>query len=140
MGIIQCNNGEGDGFAFRYIKDFCVRCLGPGQFFRPEVLSCSGARVVAATAFAMLRTQTLPICEGILGPKSFQLLRRAGWLRYQSSDPGRSPLLWQVAWVGRSITMNKHHSDVPIPINPGTAMACVRIENVQNMIPHESII
>jgi len=38
-----------------------------GQFFRPEVLSCSGARVVAATAFAM----------------------------YQSSDPGRSPLLWQ---------------------------------------------
>ena len=65
VGNIQCNDGEGDGFAFRYIKDFCMQCLGPGQFFRPEVLSCSGARVVAATAFAMLRTQTLPICEGM---------------------------------------------------------------------------
>lgn len=110
-GIIQCSDGEGDGFALGPFTSKTSVCTASGQASsfdqKSSVVRARGLwQLLPSQCSELRRCHSVRACVCVpcnfemrltLAPQSFQFLRRAGWLRYQSSDPGRSPLLWQVS-------------------------------------------
>ena len=110
-GIIQCSDGEGDGFALGPFtsKTSVSTASGQASSFdqKSSVVRVRGLwQLLPSQCSELRRCHSVRACVRVpcnfemrltLAPQSFQFLRRAGWLRYQSSDPGRSPLLWQVS-------------------------------------------